>query len=129
MKVAYGATPAVATRAGGARDVHDVAAVGHQRQQRLRQEERPLQVHVEQAVELLLGHGRDRIVEAVAGIVDEDSRSRAAPGRGECRATRVAERRERSDAVSDVELQRDRLAVLRLRWRRTTSSAPSGWLL
>jgi hypothetical protein len=118
----------VATRRGRAGDVHDRSAVGHQRQQRLGQEERPLEVDVEQAVELILADGRDRVEQAVAGVVDQTVEVGAVPDGLQRSATPVAEGGEGRD-LADVQLQGDGLAAGLLDLRRTTASAPSGWLL
>jgi hypothetical protein len=95
---------------GGAGHVDDLPAVGDQRQQRLSQEERPLEMHIEQCVELGLGHRRDRAVHAVASVVDQGVEIRTAPrcldGGLQC----VAELPERR-CVRDVERQGDRGAT------------------
>lgn len=54
-----------------ARHVYDVATICHQGQQRLGQEERPLEVSLEQSIELIFGDGFDRIIETISGIVDQ----------------------------------------------------------
>ena len=78
---------------GGTGDVDDARASTQQRQQCLGKEERPLQVHVEQTVELFLGHGLDRIEQPEPGVVHQATQRGGAPGalqgvlhlRGKCR--------------------------------------------
>ncbi|MND63008.1 hypothetical protein D3C80_543080 [compost metagenome] len=58
-----------------------MAPVFHQREKSLGQEERPLEMDVEETVELLLRHLGERGIEAVAGIVDQEVECRPAPDR------------------------------------------------
>jgi hypothetical protein len=60
-------------------DVHDGAAVGKRRQQGLREEEDTLEMHVDEAVEVLLGRLGERSSQVCAGIVDKEVERRAAP--------------------------------------------------
>ena len=68
----------------------------------------PLEVNLEQAVELLLGYIRDRRIKPVPGIIDKKVECFPVPNGVELYGNRCAERGKRP-AVANVELQRDRL--------------------
>jgi hypothetical protein len=90
-------------RARPAGDVEDATAIGEQRQQRLGEEERPLDLDADQLVELLLGGLGERRVDADAGVVDEEVKAVGAEV-GERVVHRGRERRE-AGGVGDVERQ------------------------
>lgn len=87
-----------------------MTAVCHQRKQRLRQEERPLEVDPEEAVERLFSDGLDRLVDPVSRVVDEGIEALRVPVPGQHGPDAVTEGRE-AGAVSHVELQCRRLAT------------------
>lgn len=66
---------------GRAGQVDDARALLHQRQQGLGQEERAFEVDAQQAVELRLGDGRDRVEQTVSGVIDQAFQGRRLPGR------------------------------------------------
>ncbi|MNV65079.1 hypothetical protein D3C71_1577550 [compost metagenome] len=87
------------------RGIDDAPAVGDQGQQLLRQEERALEVHVDQHVELRFGGLGKRRIEAHAGVVHQTVELFALPGVDQRRLHIFSERR-KALAVAHIEAQR-----------------------
>ena len=100
-----------------ARDIHDPAAVGDQRQQRLGEEEHAFEMDVHQPVEIGFGRFGERRVDADAGVVDEEVEVRAAP-LGRQRLFQIGGESGEAGDVARVELEHRRLAPERRDRRR-----------
>ena len=114
--------------AGQARgDVHDPAAVRDQRQQRLGEEERALDVDAIGGVEILLGHVGEGAAMRGAGHVDEEVETLGVPSAQH--AANLVGKSGEGAGVARIELKRDRTGAGLLDTAATTSSAASRLVL
>ncbi|KWS65762.1 hypothetical protein BKM20_26695 [Pseudomonas avellanae] len=64
----------------GAGQIDDAGVFSQQRQQRLGEEERAFEMHIEQTIELRFADGHQGVEHAIAGVVDQAAQGSGSPG-------------------------------------------------